>query len=49
VKDIWKTIIGNCDVFHLRLESGAKPGEWIYTELPKTLDHGDPYDPHVKG
>ena len=37
---VWKTRIGNCDMFHLTLEDG------VYKEMPMVLDHFDPYDPH---
>lgn len=37
---VWKTRIGNCDMFHLALEDG------VYKEMPMVLNHFDPYDPH---
>lgn len=48
VRDVWKTLVGNCDVFHLcyEAERGSAYSVEHFEELPKTLDHGDPYDPH---
>ncbi|WP_026505582.1 histidine phosphatase family protein [Butyrivibrio sp. NC3005] len=39
---IWETIIGNCDMYHLQVNDGK------WTELEKTLSHGDKHDPHYE-
>lgn len=48
IEDVWKTIVGNCDVFHLRYEAprGSATDLVYFREMPKTLSHQDPYDPH---
>lgn len=48
IEDVWKTIVGNCDVFHLRYEAprGSAADLAYFREMPKTLSHSDPYDPH---